>query len=554
MFRPAPWLALHESLGLEPPPPFDDRPLAEHISLHAARQPETTALQFHDLAITYRALDELASRFANALKGAGIGKGDAVGIHLPNIPQYLVAVVALSRLGAIGSGVSPLMAPGEIAYQVQDANIKVLLTLDSLASAVLARIDPLPPCLHTIIVTGAADHLGKPCGDAPAIAGVRTWRYPDLLADALPECAQTPVAWNDIFMIQYTGGTTGRPKGAMLSVRNLMHNPAQCEAYAPWDGRHEVVVSAFPMFHMAGLSIHIAAIRYGCLTLLIPDPRDVAFMCAQMKHFAPTRMAAVPTLYQMLVAAPAFSEIDFSGLRIALSGAAPLPGEDRKRIEAIIGPNRLSDVFGMTESGPVHVCNPPIRSKPATVGIPVAGADTRIVDLETGTRELAFGEAGEIITSGPQVMLGYLNLPQESARALRELDGKTWMFTGDVGFMDEEGYITVCDRAKDMLIVGGYKVFSVEVEDKLKSLDCIAQSALIGTPDTRRPGNDIVNLHVELTAAAKLRDPEVVRREIFDFCRANMATFKVPKQIVLLDAIPLTAVGKIDKKALRARA
>ena len=552
MFRPAPWLALHQSLGLEPPPPFDDRTLAEHVSLHAIHQPQASALQFHDRAISYHELDELASRFANALKAAGIGKGDVVGIHLPNIPQYLVAVVALSRLGAIGSGVSPLMTPGEITFQVQDANIKVLLSLDVLASGVLARMDPPPPCLQAIIVTGAADHLGKPCGDAPAIAGVRTARYLDLLASAAPDCAQTPVAWNDIFMIQYTGGTTGRPKGAMLSVRNLMHNPAQMAAYAPWGGSREVLFSAFPMFHAAGLAIHAAALRFGCLCLLIPDPRDIAFMCAQMKRFPPTRIAAVPTLYQMLVDTPAFSEIEFSQLRIAITGAAPLPAADRKRIETIIGRHKLSDVFGMTESGPVHVCNPPMRSKSTAVGIPVAGADTRVVDLETGTRELPFGEAGEIITSGPHVMPGYLNLPQESAHALREIDGRTWMFTGDVGFMDEEGYITVCDRAKDMLIVGGYKVFSVEVEDKLKALDCVAQSAVIGTPDSKRPGSDIVNLYVEPSAAAKLREPEHVRQEIIDFCRANMAAYKVPKQVVLIDSIPLTAVGKIDKKALRA--
>jgi long-chain acyl-CoA synthetase len=166
---------------------------------------------------------------------------------------------------------------------------------------------------------------------------------------------------------------------------------------------------------------------------------------------------------------------------------------------------------------------------------------------------MPFNEPGEIIASGPQVMKGYLNLPGESARALRVLDGRTWMFTGDVGYMDEEGYVHVCDRAKDMLIVGGYKVFSVEIEDKLKALDCIAQSAVIGTPDTARPGNDIVNLYVELTPEARARDEEAVRAEILAFCRENMAPYKVPKHLILIEQIPVTAVGKIDKKALRAR-
>ncbi|MCP5090300.1 MAG: long-chain fatty acid--CoA ligase, partial [Gammaproteobacteria bacterium] len=249
-----------------------------------------------------------------------------------------------------------------------------------------------------------------------------------------------------------------------------------------------------------------------------------------------------------------FGDIDFSNLKVAITGAAPLTTTDRERIEAVIGANTLSDLFGMTETGPVHVGSPHKRSKAGSIGIPVPGADTRIVDLESGTKEMPFGEAGEIVTSGPHVMKGYLNLPDETAKAMREWRGKTWMYTGDVGYMDEEGYIFLCDRAKDMLIVGGYKVFSVEVEDKLKSLDFIAESAIVGTPDERRPGNDIVNLYVELTPESRGRDTESVREEIQKYCRANMAAYKVPRVIHIIDEIPLTPVGKIDKKVLRARA
>ncbi len=553
MFRPAPWLPLHRALGLDPPPAFDDRPLAEHLARHAAEKPEAVAIQFHDRAIGYGELFAQGLRLATALRALGVAKGDVVGLHLPNVPQYLVALAALSRLGAVGTGISPLLAPGELAFQLQDAGVKVLLTLDALAAAVLPRLQEMPSSLHTVIVTGAGESLGLPCGTVPDLSGLRAMRLPDLIGAAKPDCPQTPIAGDDTFMIQYTGGTTGRPKGAMLSVRNIMYNPQQTEAYARWsDGGEEVLMSAFPMFHMAGLSIHVAALRYGCRILLVPDPRDTDFICRQMQRFPPTRIAAVPTLYQMLVNTPAFGAVDFSRLKLALSGAAPLPAVDRARIEAVIGHGKLSDVFGMTETGPVHVCNPPTRCKPAAVGIPVAGADTRIVDLETGTREMPFNEPGEIITSGPQLMQGYLNLPEESARALRVLDGRTWMFTGDVGYMDEEGYVYVCDRAKDMLIVGGYKVFSVEIEDKLKALDGVAQSAVIGTPDAGRPGNDVVNLYVELTPAARARGEDAMRAEILAFCRENMAPYKVPKRIVFVEQIPVTAVGKIDKKQLRA--
>jgi long-chain acyl-CoA synthetase len=305
------------------------------------------------------------------------------------------------------------------------------------------------------------------------------------------------------------------------------------------------------MFHGAGLAFTIASLRFGARLFLIPDPRDVEHFCHLMQRFPPTRLAAVPSLYQMLIACPDISGVDFSSLKIAHSGAAPLAGDDRRKIEAVIGENKMSDMFGMTETGPVHVCNPPMRAQPTSVGIPVPGADTRIVDLETGTKEMPVGEPGEIITSGPQVMKGYLNLPEESAKAMRQWRGKTWMYTGDVGYMDDEGYIYLCDRAKDMLIVGGYKVFSVEVEDKLQALDCIAISAVIGTADEKRPGNDIVNLYVELTPKANERKPEEVKAEILAFCRENMAPYKVPKLIHIIDHIPLTAVGKLDKKALR---
>ena len=552
-FRPAPWAALHRELGLDPPPACNDLPFSEHIARNAEHFPERTVLQFFDREISCRELEQLVARCAGALAQLGVRRGDVVGLHMPNIPQYVIAVGAIARLGAIGTGVSPLLAPGELAYQLRDASVSVLVSLDTLAAGVLPRVEAMPACLRTVIVAGAGDHVGAPARPLPALPGLAVESWPALMARAEPVHAQTPVAWNDTFMIQYTGGTTGPPKGAMLSVRNLLFNAEQAAAYAPWneDGS-EVVYSPFPMFHVAGLSVNLNSVRYACRTMLFPDPRDIDTIVRQMRRHPPTRIGAVPTLYQMLLAHPGFHEVDFSRLRIALSGAAPLALEDRRRIEAVIGANRLSDVFGMTETGPVHVCNPPMRAKPDAVGIPIGAADTRIVDLETGTRELPFGEPGEIITSGPQVMKGYLNLPEESARALRVLDGRTWMFTGDVGWMDEEGYIHLCDRAKDMLIVGGYKVFSVEVEDKLMSLPEIAQCAVIGTPDTQRAGNEVVNLYVELAESAREQDENALRERILAFCRANLSPYKVPKLIHFIERIPLTPVGKIDKKALRA--
>ena len=476
---PAPWLNIHRELGVEFAG-FDDRDLGRRVEDHARRHPDAPALRFMQRNFSYSELDVLANRCANVLVGLGVGKHDVVGLHLPNLPQYAIALVAIARIGCAGSGVSPLLAPGELEHQVRDARITVLLSLPELITRALPSRDSIPDCLRAVITTGPGDCLGAPPAGKLSIPGVACHTYTELMAAADSAFEPGESHWNDTFMIQYTGGTTGRPKGAMLSVRTLMSNPPMVSVYAPWVEGAEVIASAFPMFHVAGLSTIIGGLSFGAHTLLIPDPRDIEHFCQQMIACPPTRMTGVPTLYQMLVNHPASRRIDFSQLRTAATGAAPLTGEDRVRIEALIGEGKLCDVFGMTETGPVHTMNPPGRVKPDAVGIPLPGMETRIVDLETGTQELPCGEPGEIITSGPQVMQGYLNLPQETARALRQWRGKTWMYTGDVGFMDEEGYIHLCDRAKDMLIVGGYKVFSVEVEDKLAGLACIAQSAIVG--------------------------------------------------------------------------
>jgi len=550
---PAPWLKIHRELGVEFPG-FDDRDLGRCVADHARRDGTAPALRFMDRDISYAELDELANRFANVLVGLGVGKEDVVGLHLPNLPQYAIAVVAIARIGCAGSGVSPLLAPGELAYQVRDAGITVLVSLPGLIPPALAGMQEIPGCLRAVITTAPGDCLGAPAAPAPALPGIACHGFLELMASAATTFDARDSHWNDTFMIQYTGGTTGRPKGAMLSVRALMSNARMTAVYAPWEESGEVVATAFPMFHVAGLSFVVGGLGLGGQVLLIPDPRDIEHFCQQMIARPPTRLGAVPTLYQMLVNHPTSRQIDFAKLRTAATGAAPLTGEDRVRIEALIGRGKLCDVFGMTETGPVHTMNPPGRIKPDAVGIPVPGMETRVVDLETGTREMPFGEPGEIITTGPQVMKGYLNLPEESARALRQWRGRTWMYTGDVGFMDDEGYIHLCDRAKDMLIVGGYKVFSVEVEDKLADLPCVAQSAVVGTPDPARAGSEIVHLFVKTTPEASGRDPAQLREEITAFCRANMSPYKVPKVIEFVDELPLTPVGKIDKKVLRAQA
>ena len=554
--RVGPWLAIHEELGVAPLP-VDDTPLGTFIEEYARTIPDNGALRYFERDFSYRELNELSNRLANALAANGVGMGDVVGLQMPNIPQYVIAVVAVFKLGATVSSVSPLLVPSEVAGQLEDAGVKLLISLDTLAKSTLETIESrgsIPATLETVIVTGADDLRQPKELEVPKLDSVVCKTYLDLTGDSSPDFTQVDLSPDHICMIQYTGGTTGKPKGAMLALRPIMYHLLLLHFYRPWDVGKETVASAFPLFHVGGLMMVLTSLRFGAHALVIPDARDLDHYCQQMIKLPPTRLVGVPTLYQMIADNPLSAQIDFSKLKNAMTGSAPITGEDRVRIEAMLQGAVLSDNFGLTESGPTLLINPQERCKPEALGIPVPSVDVRIVDVETGERELPYGEAGEIIAASPCLMTGYLNKPAETANALREWHGKTWLHTGDVGVMDEEGYVYIKDRAKDMIVVSGFKVFSVEVEDKLSALEFIVSSALVGSPDPKRPGSEIVNLYVELTPEARQRDPDDVRADILSFCRAEMSAYKVPKRIHIIDAIPLTPVGKIDKKVLREQA
>jgi len=544
------WQDIHDELGVSQPD-FDDRPLGAFVEEHAKNIPDNIALRFFTRTLSYRELNTQVNRLANVLAAFGIGKGDVVGIHMPNVPQYLITLLAVSKLGAAASGISLMAVPSELSYQLEDSNISVLVSLDRLANDVLANIKQMPACLKHVLIASASDYLAPQAPTLPQLGGVNCVAYLDAVNAAGDHFSQQATHYNDTYLMQYTGGTTGRPKGAMLSIRTVNHVHSSGNVYAPMVVGQEIAMSPFPMFHVAGVSFHTACIRYGAQCVLIPDPRDLDHLLEQLLLAPITRFAAVPTLFQMLIAHEDIAKVDFSQLRTAVTGAAPLAGSEREKIEEVIGRDKLTDNFGMTETGPTYISNPPGRIKAAALGVPLPGADVRIVDVETGTKAIPTGEPGEIITAGPHVMKGYLHLPEESAKAMREFDGKVFMYTGDVGYFDEEGYLYISDRAKDMLIVGGFKVFSVEVEDKMSKMTIIERSAVIGTADEKRPGNDVVNLYVELTAAGKALAHTQIKNDVIAFCRENMAAYKVPKMVHIIDQIPLTAVGKIDKKALR---
>jgi acyl-CoA synthetase (AMP-forming)/AMP-acid ligase II len=266
-------------------------------------------------------------------------------------------------------------------------------------------------------------------------------------------------------------------------------------------------------------------------------------------------MLHVPSLYQMLMNNPLFAKIDFSFNKVCISGASPFSREGIEALESYIGKGKLVEIYGMTEASPLISMNPfKGKKKPGSVGVPLQDTMVRIVDIESGTKDVSIGEAGEIIVQGPQVMKGYHNKPEETAHALRRLNGGTWLFTGDIARMDEEGFIYLVDRSKDMLNVGGFKVFSREVEEALYRHPDVEFCAIVGIPDPKRSDSEIVKAVIQLTKYAKAKRQEDVRDGIAEYCKENLAPYKNPKQIEFVEAMPLTAVGKVDKKALKQRA
>lgn len=549
-----PWLAVHEALGIAVPPQRP-LPISAHVARHARRDPDRAALHYKGAEIGYGALDAAAGALAHGLARHGLGKGDVIAVHLPNIPQYILAILAASKLGCVISGLSPLLKPAELRHQLDDCRARALITLRESAAQNFGAIAAGLDALELVVATSPDEWRGGASGEPglDMFAGCAQADFGALLGEGAAPAAAADHAPDDIAFIQYTGGTTGRSKGAMLSIRNVMYDIEQYNAVYRLEEYCEEIVSGFPLFHMAGVTVHLFALRLGARILLVPDPRDLDYQIDYMRAHPPSFIAAVPTLLQMFMDREDFGAIDFSGLKCAMIGAAPFPDTQKEALERIVGPGRISDAFGMTETASVYIATPPARPRPGSIGIPVPAADVRIVDLADGETELGPGEPGELVVSGPQVMRGYLGAPAETAKALRRRGGKTWLHTGDVGAMDEEGYVTLRDRAKDMLIVGGFKVFSVEVEEALKPCPEIALPALVGAPDAARPGNDIVHLFVEPSAAGAALSRAECARRIAAFCRGHLAAYKVPAEIHLVDAIPLTSIGKIDKKALRAR-
>ncbi len=525
----------------------------------ADAHPDTIATVFFGAERTYREIDDLSDRFAAALREIGVRRGDRVGLIAPNSPGFVIAFFGIQRAGGIVVQTNPLYTPRELARLYADAGATAVVCLDLFLANVLEAKgstpirdiivmdlrDFLPPSLATLYPIRRRSDLKK-AGHWPLQIPNEPWlhRFRDLL-DTPPERSREPqdVDWEDVAVLQYTGGTTGTPKGAMLNHRTLVANAYQCASWVPGTtpGRERSVV-AIPMFHIYGLMVGLlVSIRLAATMALVPDPRDLKHLLKVIDRERPTLFPAVPTLYVALLNHPRLPKVNMKGIQACLSGAAPLPVEVRRKWESLTG-GRLVEGYGLTEASTVVCANPLTKDGLVKegVGIPFPDTEVRIVDLETGARDLPLGEAGELLVRGPQVMKGYWNQPEETAATLR--DG--WLHTGDIATMDEDGYLYIVERKKDLIIASGFNVYPREVEEVLYMHPAVQEAAAIGVPDPYR--GETVKAFVVLKPGATATDQEIVA-----FCRERLAAFRVPRVVEFRKELPKSPIGKILRRSLR---
>ena len=524
---------------------------------------DNPAFTYMGVSVTFSELDRYANRFANMLIESGLKKGDVVGINLPNIPEYIIAWLGTLKAGCIVSGVSPLLSTDELAFQLGNSRSRALVTLDAIFAGRLVHIEKDLPELELVVAASVGGFLppikrvlGKLLGKIPKgrlrlLDGKTVFRFEvitrgERFSASRPEVVLSP---NDIAYLQYTGGTTGRPKGAMLSHRNVVSNTLVFEHWIGWKKEKRYCLSCFPFFHIAGLFFNYFCIYLGASQILIPNPRDTARICSELDKYKPESISNVPSLYQLLMHEPKFKSLDHSKLTICFSGASPFPEESQRAFENIIGKGKLVEVYGMTETAPLVTSNPLKKEKRlGSIGLPLLNTDIKLKDPASG-REVPIGQPGEICVKGPQVMEGYYNNAEATEKSF---DADGYLLTGDVAVFDEDGYLTIVDRVKDMLLVGGFNVYSQKVEEVLARHPAVNMVAIIGIPNPDRPGSEIVKALVTIQPGYSIKgDDPALKDDIIRYARSKLAPYEVPKIIEFGEELPLTNVGKIDKKKLR---
>jgi len=545
-----PWLKFYDE-GVPVEIDFPEINISQFIDNAAKEFGSRTAIWFLDHKLSYKKFKDNADRLATALIDIGVKKGDVVAIMLPNFPQFPVSFYGILKAGATVTACSVLHTEHELSYQLNDSGAEIIIAWDSQLEKINNIKDRTR--LRHIIITNIFDYapMANPLGqrEPPEIAG--TIQLLNLINKTKPKLPKFETnAKEDIAVLQYTGGTTGLPKGAMLTHYNLVSN---CIMMNEWlksiiERGKATALTSLPLFHIYGMQVCMNSYIYNGTTIALhPDPRDQKGLFEIIKKTQPSFFPGVPTMYMRLLERDDLEDYakDLKSIKVCNTGAAPMPPEVLKEFEERTGAV-IIEGYGMTEASPATHVNPLKGTrKIGSVGLALPSTEFKIVDLEDYTKILPQGESGEIIIKGPQVMKGYWNKPEETANQLK--DG--WLLTGDIGIMDEEGYLFIVDRKKDMIIVSGFKVYPRELEDVLFEHEAVEKAAIIGIPDPERPGSEKVKAYIVLKDG--YRETDEMKNEIKEFLRTNVAPYKVPKFIEFRKELPETLVGKVLRKDLR---
>ena len=548
---------------------YPDRPVHMFLEETARRVPNRIAIHFGGMVLTYGELKTLVDRFAAALAGLGVRKGERFAVHLPNMPQFAIAYYALLKIGAVFTPLSPLMSPREAAYQLNDSGAKNLLSLDLLYPGIAAILPETP--VERIITTSIGDCYNaviaplKPLGKLP-VPG--TLDMAELIRNNPPDPPAVAIdAANDLAHLAYTGGTTGTAKGVMLTHKNVVSNTLQfgCwfsgaqldirddkvemvypEGVDPRKDRRvgrdrETALVVVPWFHAMGAIGYLNNMVSSGVTMVVFPRFDPAEYLEAVNKFAATTLGGAPQLYVPLVNMPGFERHDLSGIKLIASGAAPLPLTVLNSLRIAFSSGVVIEAYGLTECSMGATSNPPLPelTKAGSVGLPVFDTECRVADPETG-EELPPGREGEICIKGPQVMRGYWNRPDATAEVLK--DG--WLYTGDIGREDEDGYFYITDRKKDMIIYKGYNVYPREIEEILFTHPAVEMCAVLGRPDVR--AGELPVAFVKLREGRTAADDELLA-----FVNGQVAAYKKLREIIFRDVIPVSATGKVLKRELR---
>lgn len=548
-----PWFKYYDKGVPHSLAPYPEHPLHTFLENSARDFPNHTAVLFKGHRLTYRELNEATDRLAAALAALGVKKGDRVVIFMPNSAQFVISYYAILKAGGIVVATNPLYSPREMEHQFNDCGAEIALVMSNFYHRV-KEVQPKTP-LKRLIVTNIKEYLPpvlrllftlakeKKDGHRVELRDGDLW-FQDLLRQYTPD--QRPkleIGPDDIALFQYSGGTTGLSKAAVIPHRALVANTLQIKAWLV-DNQpgKEVYLAAIPLFHVYGMvAVMSICIALAGALVMVPNPRDIADLLDNINKYHPTIFMGVPTLFNAINNHPDVQagKVNLRSIRACISGSAPLLLETKKRFEALTG-GKLAEGYGLSEAPTATHCNPMYGlNKEGSIGLPFPDVDCKIVSLDDGVTELGVGEIGELVLTGPQLMRGYWQMPTETANALRE----GWLYTGDIARMDEDGYFYIVDRKKELIKASGFQVWPREIEEVLATHPKVQEVGVAGIPDPYR--GETVKAWIVLKPG-ETATPEEIR----EWCQDKLAKYKIPTHIEFRSELPKTMVGKVLRRVL----